>query len=297
MNKMSKQTAFNISITLLVLLMLGHVWRGHETVPVATPAAIPTDDRSGNRSPPAYSDPVAPRADIDINTLAKLLQGEQEVRRRLENHVAELSVQVQILARQGGDQETTSAPASASGSASPGLDTTGNGNANSGWIDEQILLDSGINISQAKNIKKQFETMEMDRLFLRDRATREGWIGTARYVDEVEKLNERVTSIREEVGEANYGAYLYAIGQPNQVIAESVLESSPAQQAGVQAGDVIVRYDDKYIYTWSDVRAATSSGEAGQQVRLILSRNGEPIDTYITRGPMGVRLSVRREKP
>ncbi len=296
------QQVLNAIFAVLALIMLSHIWRGHDDPPPATTNREQTEPRLA-LAPNAPV--VASSSEQDLEALATRLRSEQEARRRLEKQVAELSVQIQQLAqgsapasKNAAARTETTVAASGGGTASTGEEaTTSVDNGNSSWIDEQVLLDAGINVSQAKTIKKQFEKMEMDRLYLRDQATREGWIGTARYVEEVEKLNERVEDIRDEVGESNYGAYLYATGQPNQVVAESVLDSSPAQQAGVQAGDVIVSYDGKLIYTWSDVRAATASGEAGQPVRLVLSRNGENIDTYIVRGPLGVRLAVRRQKP
>ena len=62
--------------------------------------------------------------------------------------------------------------------------------------------------------------------------------------------------------------------------------------AGVQAGDIILSYADERMFSWSDLRDATSDGERGEVVFLRLQRGGETLDISIPRGPLGVRLDA-----
>ncbi len=292
---MNRDHIYSTLISILALVILIHLFTGDDRAP--------PEPLQSEQAPPLDFKPGDDQAQA-ITTLATQLRAEQEARRRLEHQVSDLYT---LLRQQNGaakagnsapDPAADARPQASTESSTTSPTTTANrGETGNTWIDEQALLDAGITVDQAASVKKQFEKMEMDRLYLRDRATREGWVGTSRYVDEVDKLDEQTEKIRAELGEDNYGAFLYATGQPNQVLAESVLESSPAQQAGVRAGDVIVSYDGKPIHTWSDVRSATSAGQAGQQVALVLNRDGQAITTYIARGPMGVRLAVRSQKP
>lgn len=164
-------------------------------------------------------------------------------------------------------------------------------------INEQVLLEAGISSEQVGQVRRQLEALEMERLYLRDRATREGWIGSGRYVEALEQLGRKNDQVREQLGADNYGAYLYAIGEPNQVLVQSVIGGSPAEKAGLRAGDVLIAYGERRIYTWSDLREATTGGNPEEQVRLLVRREGQDVDTYINRGPMGIRLEVRSEPP
>ncbi len=57
---------------------------------------------------------------------------------------------------------------------------------------------------------------------------------------------------------------------------------SPAAKAGLQAGDVIVKWDEKTIDTLYDLSDMLAKGKAGQTVKLKLMRDGKPIETQAT---------------
>jgi len=73
-----------------------------------------------------------------------------------------------------------------------------------------------------------------------DRASREGYIGTERYVNELNELREQDISLRDEIGDEYYDNYLYTSGQSNRIRVASVMIGSPAEQAGMQNGDMIL---------------------------------------------------------
>ena len=137
----------------------------------------------------------------------------------------------------------------------------------------------------------------MDRLYLQDRAHREGWPGTSRFVRERRALNERSRGLRAELGEARYDWYLYAIGRPNRVTVRDVLESSPAGLAGLAPGDVIERYADVRVFDVADLQGATREGRIDELVALDVVRAGEGVRIWLPRGPLGVRLRPLRRKP
>jgi membrane-associated protease RseP (regulator of RpoE activity) len=69
-----------------------------------------------------------------------------------------------------------------------------------------------------------------------------------------------------ELGDDDYERYLSANGRPTSVGVSSVIGSSAAQTAGLQAGDEITRYDGARVYSMTDITKVTMTGEPGQNV-------------------------------
>ena len=61
---------------------------------------------------------------------------------------------------------------------------------------------------------------------------------------------------------------------PSGYYIEEVLEGSPAQQVGIQPGDVLVTVEEKHVSTGDDIAAALYGYEVGDDVDIIISRNG-----------------------
>jgi hypothetical protein len=165
-----------------------------------------------------------------------------------------------------------------------------------GWFDQQALLDSGMDGSLVSELKSTFERLEMERLYLRDQAAREGW-DRERIRNEMQLLESTEDDLRERLGESAYDAYLYASGQTNRVAVSSVLESAQAGQAGIKPGDHIIRYDSQPIYNWRELRSATTSGNIGDSVEVEVDRDGETLQFYLMRGPLGIRMDALRVAP
>ncbi len=72
-----------------------------------------------------------------------------------------------------------------------------------------------------------------------------------------------------------YDAYLFATGMPNRVIIESTLSTSPARDAGNSTGDNVIRYNHIRIYTWADLRNATTQCPTDSMVKVELERKGQ----------------------
>ena len=167
----------------------------------------------------------------------------------------------------------------------------------SGGMDSTTLVAAGVASDQATEILRRQSELEMQQLELRDQASREGWLGTERFVDALRELEGDTISLRGEIGEDAYDRFLYLTGEPNRVVIDSVIDQSPASQAGIRAGDVLIDYANERIFSWSDLRNSTRAGERGEYVWIQLERDGETLELTLPRGPMGVRLSSEMVNP
>ncbi len=165
------------------------------------------------------------------------------------------------------------------------------------WFNETALLEVGIDEMEARRLREIYEQNEMDRLYLRDQAIREGWLGSSRYVKEMDTLNKQISALQEDLDEQTYDAYLYASGKPNRVVINGTLSNSPAAKAGLVAGDVILKYDNKRIYTAGKLREMTTQGESNSVVSVEVIRNGKLITLYLPIGPLGIRMNSRSVAP
>jgi hypothetical protein len=167
-----------------------------------------------------------------------------------------------------------------------------------GWIDGKILLGAGFHPDELDALQERFEAIELERLFIRDQATREGWRKTGRFSRQMARLRQEYEALRDEYGEDDYDWILYASGRPNRVVAKLVMQKSPAAGAGLEPGDVLVAYGGRRVLRPSDLQHATSQGTPGGTVALDVVREGEELRFYLPVGPLGVQLdSVQVEPP
>jgi S1-C subfamily serine protease len=68
----------------------------------------------------------------------------------------------------------------------------------------------------------------------------------------------------------------------------TVLESSPAQRAGLQPGDEIVAYGGQRVFSYGDLSEQTMGTTAGQSVVVDIRRDGVPMQVVIEAGPIGI---------
>jgi hypothetical protein len=161
-------------------------------------------------------------------------------------------------------------------------------------FDEPGLLAEGVPVEVATRLRERFDESRMDELYLRDEATREGWLRTPRYREELRDLR---VGLREEIGDEDYDLMLYATGQHNRVVIRDVLQGSPALQAGFRAGDVVYSYDSQRIFDRSELLKATTEGKAGATVAIEVLRDGEGQIFYLPRGPIGISMGGTRSAP
>jgi C-terminal processing protease CtpA/Prc len=159
------------------------------------------------------------------------------------------------------------------------------------------LVKAGIDPELAADIVRRRNEIDMKLLELRDRAAREAYLGTERYAEELEALREQNIPLRDEIGEEYYDSYLFASGRTNRVRIASVMIGSPAETSGMLDGDMILSYDNRRMFNWNELQEATSLGERGEYVNVTVLRNGELVNLWMPRGPLGVRLGAARVKP
>ena len=162
------------------------------------------------------------------------------------------------------------------------------------WFDEDSLREHGIDQAEISRLRQEFEQSELDELYLRDEAVREGWRRTPRYAQELTALRQ---AFRERLGEAAYDQMLYASGRNNRTVLGAMLGDSPAQSAGLLPGDVVLRYDGKPIFSGRELQKHTAGGRAGASTAVDVDRKGEELRFYVPRGPLGVRLRPTRSPP
>ena len=151
------------------------------------------------------------------------------------------------------------------------------------------LVAAGFLPSQADWITQREQELVMQSIEARFEAERNGepfdWSANRSMVGD---------SLRQDLGDADYERYLDATGRSTSVSVSSVIESSPAQSAGLQPGDEIVRYDGQRVFSMTDLTRQTMAGEPGQTVVVDIMRNGNLMQVAIPRGPVGITGGRRR---
>jgi len=141
------------------------------------------------------------------------------------------------------------------------------------------LIEAGFLPSQAAIIARRESELQMESLRTRYEAERSG------NMEEFwRNRTSSNTTLREELGDADFERYLIANNRSTSITVSSVIESSPAQSAGLQPGDEIVRYDGERVFSMSDLTHRTMDGAAGQNVIVDIMRNGNPMQIVMPRG-------------
>ena len=85
-----------------------------------------------------------------------------------------------------------------------------------------------------------------------------------------------------EVEHAYLGVSLETVADG--VAVRSVVESSPAAEAGVRSGDVIVAFDGKDVASSSELRQLVDAKSPGDAVTLTVVRSGENVEIELELG-------------
>jgi len=274
---------------------------------VERPSAERADSQKSAGDVPVQRRPAGSAAlDTRLRALESRLAAEAEQRQALEGQVAALRDELAALhaastgAAADHDRETAdggSAPAAIEGGATRAAADAAPPVDVSLSPTERALIAAGVDTAVAEDIKRRGDELALAEMYLRDQAQRENWINTPRFTEELAAIQSQQTSIRDEVGDAAYDGYLFALGRPNRVIVEDVLSESAAEQAGLRAGDLILRYGEARIFHREDLVEQTRSGAAGESVLLDVMRNGERVVVEVPRGPLGVRIGAAQDYP
>jgi len=151
------------------------------------------------------------------------------------------------------------------------------------------LVAAGFLPSHADWITQREQELQMAALQERFDAERSG-----EDVDWIANRTMTSDTLRAELGDADYERYLEANDRSTNVSVSSVIDSSPAQTAGLMPGDEIVRYDGERVFSMTDLTRQTMVGEAGQTVVVDIMRNGNLMQVVMPRGPVGITGGRRR---
>lgn len=148
---------------------------------------------------------------------------------------------------------------------------------------QNLLIEAGFSPEQAQSLIEREAQLRMDLMNASYEARRQG-----EPFNPMEMQRESQTQLRTELGTDAYERYLEATGQPTSVSVFEVIDSSAGQAAGLQTGDEIVGYNGERVYSLRDLQALTIAGEPGETVAVDIVRDGQPMQIYMPRGPLGI---------
>lgn len=113
--------------------------------------------------------------------------------------------------------------------------------------------------------------------------------GSVRPLDPA-RATDAASRLRAELGDDDYTRFLEATGQPSRAVVGTLEPDSAAALAGLQAGDEILSYAGQRVFSLRELDALARAGVPGEAVPARVIRDGDVLELYVTRGPLGVRL-------
>ena len=162
---------------------------------------------------------------------------------------------------------------------------------------DERLARSGFTPQQFESMRRREAAAQMQQIELNDRARREGWVNSPRYYEELNNLTSGADTVRRDLGDDAYDRYLFAGGRPNRITVGTVIPTSPAEQAGLQRGDVIRSYGGERVFSSGQLTNLRSAGDSGTPVIVEVIRDGVPMQIWMPRGPMGVQIQLDMVDP
>ncbi len=161
----------------------------------------------------------------------------------------------------------------------------------------EALIATGIPAEQAALIQARLDEYDLKKLHIKDSASREGWLKTARYNKELRQAQNAYQELRPEIGDDAYDRMLYALGRNNRVAVRDIMQNSTADQYGLRANDRVIEYDGQRVFTSQELNALVTQGATGALVLVRVQRDEQQLDFYLPSGPIGIRLAPSRELP
>jgi hypothetical protein len=235
-----------------------------------------------------------------LERLDQALQREREQRAVLATEVAEL--RGRLAARRVPNDAARASRSDGDGLSDPRVPVASDEDARGEQrrpqgIDVDTLVAAGFPEDRVRAFKEKIDQVELDRLYLRDVAAREGWLDTPRFREEDVDVGAVIRDARSELGDDFYDWILYSTGRPNRVRVGDVIDGSAAATAGLQRGDVILGYGEQRVFDPEELRTATTGGTAGDATSVSVLRGGRERQFVVPRGPLGVRIEASSEEP
>jgi hypothetical protein len=164
-------------------------------------------------------------------------------------------------------------------------------------LDEATLVTAGFSPSDARDLKRAYDELQMEQLYARDRAARKDFGKGESWAATLEEIATQERTLADRYGEAGYDWMLYASGRPNRVSVDQIFEGSPAEAGGLNEGDIVLRYAEERIRNSRELRDATSDGVAGEWVEVEILRDERIERVQLPRGPLGITLAVDSVAP
>jgi len=246
--------------------------------------ALCSKSRDLAREQPTAAAPLAheaPGSGAEIAALRMALSQEVEAREQLAREVTSLRERVESGAPSPREATANSPDASDRG-------------ARRSMFDGNALIAAGIAPADAQELRSRWESTELEKIRLIDRATREGWLGSARYQQELAALEG---DLRSGLNEADYDRYLYATGRNNRARITDVLANSPGETAGLHPGDTILSYGGKRVFSIDDLRELATSSRRGESIPVEVLQDGAVVRLFVPGGPIGVMLQPEHQAP
>ena len=144
------------------------------------------------------------------------------------------------------------------------------------------LVEAGFDEATADWILTRESELQMQELRMRYEARRNVGVVSFQQTDQLRG------QLIEQLGDAGYERYLVANGQSLHVSVASVLDSSPAQSAGLHPGDQIVSYGGARVYNMYELTQEIVRGVPDERVVVEFLREGVPMQAVLPRGPVGI---------
>jgi len=157
-----------------------------------------------------------------------------------------------------------------------------------------VLVDTELDAEQIAELRERYEAFERERLDILDLETGEDGLLSTKGSRDLLILEG---ALRSELGEHAYDAMLYSTGRDNRLLVRSVVDRSPAADAGIENGDVLLRYGDQRLFALSDLQQANRSGQPGEFVEVEILRGDERIWVFVPRGSLGVHIEMESRAP
>lgn len=104
------------------------------------------------------------------------------------------------------------------------------------------------------------------------------------------RIGVQIDQVSKEVAEA------IGLGKPQGALVRGVEAGSPAEKAGVEAGDIIIKFDGKAIEKSSDLPRQVGNTKPGLRSTLTVFRRGATKDLSITIGEFEADKPARKER-